>query len=165
MSTAGSLYIQLVLRLRADCARAATALLAARDVGEEPVADSEILAWPAAESGRWHARLNRPGWYGAVTSDSSQGYASETEAFCSLIEVLERRIREENGFAPPHLLDLLVTNASALAVYRTQTARLLRGALAVVVEVADALDEVAEGPLTSAETTALRQLLAPGPDT
>lgn len=139
-----SLYIALLLRLRADASAAISKLLRLRNTDAQPVAGVEIEVFvypgPVTEPMRWCARVaGRPGTW--LCGYAGEPVTSETEALCSLIERAHVEMEGEGGSGLPfHLIDQLEADRDALTVYRREVPRMLDAAKLA----SAALDEVAE---------------------
>lgn len=147
------LYEALILRLRADAAAAVTEYVRARGKESKPV---EIVTRRLVDGGRWIARVKvEAGWL-VLAGYEGEFCDSEAEALCSLIERAHRDAEAAGGNAPFHLVARLAEDAKALAVYRAQTCRIVRGVLTGAIEAIDALDEVDEASGLASEQAALR---------
>jgi hypothetical protein len=156
------MYVDLIVRLHADIAAAVNEAIRVRAAKSSKFNDAPLNAAAGdvqafEKGGRWHARVNRAGWLGSITSEAATGYSSEAEALCSLVERAQREAEDAGGIPPLHLLGRLAQDADELAVYRGLRDRLVKAGIVALLGGLDELDAIGEASPFAREMDALRR--------
>jgi len=164
------LYVDLVLRLRADAALAVNAYARAAYPGQPGVTPKQITTLADATIlTPWRSALTKPGPLCGYAGDRC---ASEVEALCSLIERAEEDAEAAGGFWTLHLLAELDHQQAALEAYRRVTNAVVATLLSTpiseesaarAVAWLDMLDEAAEVSDLVDEIARLRAIAAGRP--